>query len=138
MADERIKILSMGGHTFKMVRFSAMEQFHIARKLAGLFSGVLTGAQGGGEMQLGGFLDRIAAMSEQESSALFCRLLSQTYIEDPNAPGGYGGLVKGGMLMRDDLDLACYVRLAWEAVSFNLGNFTQEITAIASAAPAKK
>lgn len=125
---DKIKLLTIGDKEFKINKFNAMEQFHVARRLAGLFSTSLQSGKSRYE-QLSAFLDKIGEMRDEDAEALFIRLLSNTYIKEPNGLG-YSPLVASGKLMRDDMDLTEYVLLGWEVLVLNLSNFTQQITAL--------
>lgn len=128
MASE--KFITLEGSEFKLVKFNAMEQFRLARRLAGLFGAI---AKSGGKNitsgaeQAGMFLDRLSEMSDEEADALFLMLFKNTYIKEPKGLG-WSPLVNGGQLMYDNLDLAVFAYLGWEVVVLNLQNFTQQIS----------
>lgn len=122
------KLMTIGEQEFKIVKFHAMDQFRLARKLAGLFGALVkSGDVNNGLAQAGLFLDRLAEMSDKEADDLFLTLFKNTYIKEPKGLG-YSPLVNGGHLMYENLDLAVFAYLGWEVIVLNLQNFTQQIS----------
>lgn len=112
------------GRTYKVNKIDARSQFHIVRRLAPVLGQVAPAVQGGkaGMEALPALADAIANLSDADADyVLFGLLKALARKQDQGL--GWGPVVTGTAIMYDDITMPTMLKLAWEALSFNMSGF---------------
>lgn len=112
------------GRTYKVNKIDARSQFHIVRRLAPVLGQVAPAVQGGkgGTDALPALANAIASLSDADADyVLFGLLKALSRKQDQGL--GWGPVVTGTSIMYDDITMPTMLKLAWEALSFNMSGF---------------
>lgn len=121
---DNIKVITIGEREYQLRKINAIKQFHLARKLAGLFAGMIGDNSNTDEERINEFLAGIARMEDSKAEELLFLTLQGVYVKVPKT-GGWAPLVNGNTLMFEDLNIVDLGGIAFEVIRFNLANFTQ-------------
>ncbi len=120
--------LELSGNNYKIGKLSAMQQLHIVRRLAptifALSSATSTDTPKTDFEALSALApvaDMISKMSDEDSEYVVKSCLSVVFRQ--NATGWAKIQAGNGNLMFDDIDLSAMMKLTFEVVKDNLGNF---------------
>lgn len=121
--------IEIDGQTYRVGNLDARTQFHIVRRLVPVFGGLassLPAIKAGGEAAVLDALPKmasaIARLSDDDADYCIFGLLKVVSRKQPNGLG-WGPVATGNALMYDDIGMAQMLRLAWEALSSNMGGF---------------
>lgn len=126
---DNIKVITIGEREYQLRKMNAIKQFHLARKLAGLFAGMVGGNSSNDEERINEFLTGISNMEDSKAEELLFLTLQGVYVKVPKT-GGWTPLVNGNTLMFEDLSILDLGKIGFEVIRFNLSNFTQLQTAV--------
>lgn len=121
---DNIKVITIGEREYQLRKINAIKQFHLARKLAGLFAGMVGNNSNTDEERVNEFLAAISSMEDSKAEELLFLTLQGAYVKVPKT-GGWTPLVNGNTLMFEDLNIVDLGKIAFEVIQFNLANFTQ-------------
>ncbi len=109
--------IDLGGSVYTVVKLSAMQQFHVTRRLGPL----LAAAKGSGTLQ--GLTDGLAKLPDAEAEYILFGLLAG--IRKKEAGGlGFAPLVVDGRLMYQNISLPDMLQLAYKSFMVNLQGFS--------------
>lgn len=114
----------LDGHTYRVGKLDARAQFHIVRRLAPVLGELAPALQGGqgGFAALPAIAGAVAKLSDTDADYCIFGLLKVVSRKQPNGLG-WGPVSTGELLMYDDIDMTKMLKLAWEALSFNMSGF---------------
>lgn len=112
------------GRTYKVNKIDARSQFHIVRRLAPVLGQVAPAIQGGkgGMDALPALADAIAKLSDDDADYVLFGLLKVVNRKQDQGLG-WGPVCTGTSIMYDDITMPTMLKLAWEAMSFNMSGF---------------
>ncbi len=119
--------LELDGQNYRIGKLDARAQFHIMRRLApviGELAPALQGGKGGkgGIEALPAIAGAIAKLTDADADYCIFGLLKVVSRKQPNGLG-WGPVATGELLMYDDIDMPQMLKLAWEALAFNMAGF---------------
>ncbi len=116
--------LELDGHTYRVGKLDARAQFHIVRRLAPILGELAPALQGGkgGMEALPAIASAVARLSDADADYCIFGLLKVVSRKQPNGLG-YGPVATENLLMYDDIGMPQMLKLAWEALSFNMSGF---------------
>lgn len=142
------ELIDVGAFKYRVGNLSAMQQFHIVRKLAPVLSGVADAMKGLSTAstpdtiasEISSF-DKIAqavsSMSHQDSEYVIKICLAACHRHVPG--GGLARLVQAdGTLSFADMKLADMLQLAWRVLQGSLSDFFPVVPPISPADPAQR
>ncbi len=112
------------GRTYRVNKIDARSQFHIVRRLAPVLGQVAPAIQGGkgGMDALPALADAIAKLSDDDADYVLFGLLKVVNRKQDQGLG-WGPVCTGTSIMYDDITMPTMLKLAWEAMSFNMSGF---------------
>lgn len=112
------------GQTYRVGKIDARAQFHILRRLAPVLGELAPALQGGkgGIDSLPAIAGAIAKLSDTDADYCIFGLLKVVSRKQPQGLG-WGPVATGELLMYDDITMAVMLKLAWEALSYNMAGF---------------
>ena len=112
------------GRTYKVNKIDARSQFHIVRRLAPVMGQVAPAVQGGkgGMEALPALADAIAGLSDADADYVLFGLL-KAVVRKQDQGLGWGPVATGTAIMYEDITMPTMLKLAWEALSFNMSGF---------------
>lgn len=112
------------GRTYKVNKIDARSQFHIVRRLAPVLGQVAPAVQSGkgGMDVLPALADAIAKLSDDDADYVLFGLLKVVSRKQDQGLG-WGPVATGTSIMYDDITMPIMLKLAWEAMSFNMSGF---------------
>ena len=116
--------LELDGHTYRVGKLDARAQFHIVRRLApvlGELAPALQGGKGGLDV-LPPIATAVAKLSDADADYCIFGLLKVVSRKQPNGLG-WGPVSTENLLMYDDIGMTQMLKLAWEALTFNMSGF---------------
>jgi hypothetical protein len=131
------------GNTYQFGKLSAMEQFHVMRRLAsvssGLGEGVMRLKNSGGAVELlkdgskamgvvAPLLEAIGRMSNEDSEYVINTCLK--VVRRQQGPAWSQVQASPGVLMFPDIGMTAMVALVWRTLEFNLGGFFSELLSV--------
>ncbi len=116
--------IEIEGRAYRINKIDARSQFHIVRRLAPVLGKIAPAVQGvkGGMESLPALAGAIADLSDEDADyVLFGLLKALSRKQDQGL--GWGPVVTGTSIMYDDITMSTMLKLAWEALSFNMSGF---------------
>lgn len=116
--------LELDGHTYRVGKLDARAQFHIVRRLAPVLGELAPALQGGkgGLDALPPIATAVAKLSDADADYCIFGLLKVVSRKQPNGLG-WGPVSTENLLMYDDIGMTQMLKLAWEALAFNMSGF---------------
>jgi len=116
--------LELDGHTYRVGKLDARAQFHIVRRLAPVLGELTPALQGGkgGLDALPPIATAVAKLSDADADYCIFGLLKVVSRKQPNGLG-WGPVSTENLLMYDDIGMTQMLKLAWEALTFNMSGF---------------
>ena len=116
--------LELDGHTYRVGKLDARAQFHIVRRLAPVLGELAPALQGGkgGLDALPLIATAVAKLSDADADYCIFGLLKVVNRKQPNGLG-WGPVATENLLMYDDIGMTQMLKLAWEALTFNMSGF---------------
>lgn len=116
--------LELDGHTYRVGKLDARAQFHIVRRLAPVLAELAPALQGGkgGLDALPPIATAVAKLSDADADYCIFGLLKVVSRKQPNGLG-WGPVATENLLMYDDIGMTQMLKLAWEALTFNMSGF---------------
>jgi hypothetical protein len=116
--------LELDGHTYRIGKLDARAQFHIVRRLAPVLGELAPALQGGkgGLDALPLIATAVAKLSDADADYCIFGLLKVVRRKQPNGLG-WGQVSTDNLLMYDDIGMTQMLKLAWEALTFNMSGF---------------
>ena len=116
--------LELDGHTYRVGKLDARAQFHIVRRLAPVLGELAPALQGGkgGLDALPPIATAVAKLSDADADYCIFGLLKVVSRKQPNGLG-WGPVSTENLLMYDDIVMTQMLKLAWEALTFNMSGF---------------
>lgn len=116
--------LELDGHTYRVGKLDARAQFHIVRRLAPVLGELAPALQGGkgGLDALPPIATAVAKLSDADADYCIFGLLKVVSRRQPNGLG-WGPVSTENLLMYDDIGMTQMLKLAWEALTFNMSGF---------------
>lgn len=116
--------LELDGHTYRVGKLDARAQFHIVRRLAPVLGELAPALQGGkgGLDALPPIATAVAKLSDADADYCIFGLLKVVNRKQPNGLG-WGPVATENLLMYDDIGMTQMLKLAWEALTFNMSGF---------------
>jgi hypothetical protein len=116
--------LELDGHTYRVGKLDARAQFHIVRRLAPVLGELAPALQGGkgGLDALPPIAMAVAKLSDADADYCIFGLLKVVSRKQPNGLG-WGPVATENLLMYDDIGMTQMLKLAWEALTFNMSGF---------------
>lgn len=116
--------LELDGHTYRVGKLDARAQFHIVRRLAPVLGELAPALQGGkgGLDTLPPIATAVAKISDADADYCIFGLLKVVSRKQPNGLG-WGPVSTENLLMYDDIGMTQMLKLAWEALTFNMSGF---------------
>lgn len=116
--------LELDGHTYRIGKLDARAQFHIVRRLAPVLGELAPALQGGkgGLDALPLIATAVAKLSDADADYCIFGLLKVVRRKQPNGLG-WGPVATENLLMYDDIGMTQMLKLAWEALTFNMSGF---------------
>ena len=116
--------LELDGHTYRVGKLDARAQFHIVRRLAPVLGELAPALQGGkgGLDALPPIATAVAKLSDADADYCIFGLLKVVSRKQPNGLG-WGPVSTENLLMYDDIGMTQMLKLAWEALTFNMSGF---------------
>ena len=108
----------LSGVTYKSDKINAVEQFHIARRLAP----VLAELSKDKENTLNNLANAISKLSNEDADFVLFGLLKCISMKESNGLG-WSKISNGNMLMRDSITLPIMMQMAYKALMLNFGDF---------------
>lgn len=138
--------LTLGSAEYSTRKLSAIQQFHVARRLAPLLWALgeglvqalssgkseisVDGVDANGLFALKNVADMVAQMSDADSEYVLNTCLS---VVRRKQSGGWANIqASGGGLMFDDIDLQTMMQLAVTVIKENLGNFFDALPGVST------
>ncbi len=110
------------GHTYKIATIDARSQFHIARRLAPILGRIAPLANLGGEAVLPALASAVGELSDEDADYVLFGALK--HVSRKQEQGlGWGPVATGNNIMYSDINMMGMLKLAWEALSFNMAGF---------------
>lgn len=122
---EDVKIVTIDGIEYQIRKLSAIQQFHMARKIGRCFSNLIQ-TQDKNE-QINALINNISEMKDDLAEDILFTLLQGIYRKEPKGLG-WSSLTKNKMIQYDDLDLFVLGNLAIESIKINLSSFMKHIS----------
>jgi len=126
--------IELNGHEYSLGRMSAMQQFHVSRRIAPIIPALIpvflrfresgkapTEDLEGMAVALQPLADGLAALKDEDAEYVIGACLS---VVQRKQPTGWARVWNGG-LMFDDMDLATILPLVVQVITANLGPFIQ-------------
>jgi len=116
--------LELDGHTYRVGKLDARAQFHTVRRLAPVLGELAPALQGGkgGLDALPPIATAVAKLSDADADYCIFGLLKVVSRKQPNGLG-WGPVSTENLLMYDDIGMTQMLKLAWEALTFNMSGF---------------
>jgi len=149
-----MKEVTVQGHVYRIGKLSAMEQFHVGRRIAPLVAtygmtmdlDVIFGQKAIDVEQLVGSLGPIshvlAAMNDETTDYIIATCLKAVQRrEDGGQQAAWANVSNGAQIMYADIELLGMVRLVVAVLRENLGDFMRELiegAALKSSSPQEK
>ncbi|ARP90324.1 hypothetical protein CAL14_08515 [Bordetella genomosp. 9] len=117
---------TINGKQYRIGRLSAMQQFHVARRVAPALTGLVSAFSGAAAEQadfakaLGPLADAVAQMPDADAEYVLGTCLS--VVSRQTDPATWAPVWREGRLVFDDIDLKGMVQLAAKVIQSNLGN----------------
>lgn len=114
------------GNTYRTGRLSAMQQFHVARRVAPALTGLVSAFSGMGSSKedfakaLGPLADAVAQMPDADAEYVLGTCLSVVSRQTDSTT--WAPVWREGRLAFDDIDLGTMIQLAAKVIQDNLGN----------------
>ncbi len=116
--------VEVGGHTYRIGRMPAREQFHVVRRLGPAIMGFLASAvaKGGIAGAIGPIIDHLSKMSDEDSDYVLDHCMGVVSRAQPN---GEWAKVRApnGALMFQDIELPQLINLTRAVLTENLRGF---------------
>jgi hypothetical protein len=118
-----MKEFEINGVQYSASKIGAREQFHIVRRLAPVLGEIIPAVQSGDTANgLPKAATAISGLSDSDADYVLFGLLQS--VKRKQAQGlGWSPVSTGNQLMFEDIDMGVMLRLAWEALLYNVGGF---------------
>ena len=121
--------VEVDGHTYKIGTIDARSQFHIARRLAPIMGRIAPLANLGGEAVLPALASAVGELSDDDADYVLFGALK--HVSRKQEKGlGWGPVATGNTLMYSDINMLTMLKLAWEALSFNMSGFFSALPSV--------
>lgn len=130
--------ITLKGQNYRSGRLSAMQQFHVARRVAPALTGLVAALGGASPSQedfaksLAPLADAVAQMPDADAEYVLGTCLA--IVSRQTEPNTWAPVWRGGQLAFDDIDLGTMLQLAAKVIQDNLGNI---FGALPASLPAK-
>lgn len=116
--------IDLDGNSYRIGKIDARAQFHIVRRLAPIMGELAPALQGGkgGIDALPPIATAISKLSDSDADYCIFGLLKVVSRKQKNGLG-WGPVSTDTLLMYDDIGMSQMLKLAWEALSFNMSGF---------------
>jgi hypothetical protein len=113
------------GNNYRTGRLSAMQQFHVARRVAPALTGLVCALGGSGTQEdfaksLGPLANAVAQMPDADAEYVLGTCLA--VVSRQTDPTTWAPIWREGRLVFDDIDLKTMMQLAAKVIQDNLGN----------------
>lgn len=124
------------GHSYKVGKLNAMQQFHVVRRLATLLAGVADQLQGLPKedvaARMPGLLpalaERLATLDD--ATAEYVLMTCLAVAERKQSGGGWAQVVAEGQLMFQDIDMPAMLTLVGHVLMENLAGFFGDLSGV--------
>ena len=121
--------IEIDGHTYKIGTIKAEDQYRIARRLAPVIGKIAPVAHLGGAAVLPIMAEFIGEMSDENADYVLFGALK--HVSRKQEKGlGWGQVSTGNTLMYADINMLTMLKLAWEALSFNMSGFFSALPSV--------
>ena len=121
--------VDVDGHTYKIGNIDPRTQFHISRRFTPMFGKIVPVVKLGSEAVLPVLAMCVGEMSDEDADyVLFSALNSVSRKQEKGL--GWGPVATGTTLMYSDINMLTMLKLAWEALSFNMSGFFSALPSI--------
>lgn len=128
--------VEINGNTYRIAKLHALAQFHVTRRLGPAIASVwlamsAKSAEGGTPTPadfatlLGPILQLLSSMSDEDANYIIYTCL--TVVARQQDGGKFAAVATGSQLMFDDIDMSVLIKLVFETLKENLGNFWKEL-----------
>jgi len=117
---------TINGHTYKIGKLNALTQFHVARRIAPVVSGLgifIEVAKADPLAAIGPVAEAIGKMTDADSEYVIYTCLGAVQRKQPGVNLGWGPVTSSGGLMYDDIDLPVMLQLVFHVLQVNLAGF---------------
>ena len=122
--------IEINGRSYTIKKLNAMQQFHVARRLAPILAAFVDGIPSASDVagSLAGFDltkigEEVAALSDKDAEYILNTCLSSVTYRDEENQRDYSVQVKPGVMRYDFIELPEMLRLTGEVIKLNLGGF---------------
>lgn len=122
--------IDINGRSYTIKKLSAMQQFHVARRLAPILAAFVDGIPSASDVagSLAGFDltkigEEVAALSDKDAEYILNTCLSAVTYRDVENQRDFPVQVKPGVMRYDFIELPEMLRLTGEVIKLNLGGF---------------
>ncbi|OUJ08383.1 phage tail assembly chaperone [Acetobacter sp. DsW_059] len=122
--------VEINGRKYTVKKLPAMQQFHVARRLAPILAAFVAGIPSGGEItdSLAGFDlakigEEIAALPDKDAEYILNTALSAVTYRDEEAQRDYSIQVRPGVMRYNWIELPEMLRLTVSVIQHNLAGF---------------
>lgn len=122
--------VEINGRTYTIKRLPAMQQFHVARRLAPIMAAFIDGIPSTSDVagSLAGFDltkigEEVASLSDKDAEYILNTCLSAVTYRDEENQRDFSVQVKPGIMRYDFIGLPEMLRLTGEVIKLNLGGF---------------
>lgn len=129
---------SLKGQTYRSGRLSAMQQFHVARRVAPALTGLVSALGGAAPSKedfaksLASLADAVAQMADSDAEYVLGTCLG--VVSRQTEPNTWAPVWRAGQLAFDDIDLGMMLQLTAKVIQDSLGNI---FGALPASLPAK-
>ncbi|WFC66428.1 hypothetical protein EUC41_08930 [Achromobacter denitrificans] len=130
--------ITLKGQNYRSGRLSAMQQFHVARRVAPALTGLVAALGGSAPSKedfaksLAPLADAVAQMADADAEYVLGTCLG--VVSRQTEPNTWAPVWRAGQLTFDDIDLGTMLQLAAKVIQDNLGNI---FGALPASLPAK-
>ena len=118
-----MKEFKVGEHTYQSGRLSAMQQFHVARRLAPMLQGIGQGlrtVEADPVAMFGPIAEALSSMSDVDAEYIVNLCLDACTRQQT---GGWAKVRSQGGIMFPDIQMPQMLQICWHVLQDNLGNF---------------
>lgn len=130
---------TISGNTYKAGKLDAFKQFHVARRIAPVLSGLgvfIEVAKVDPLAAVGPVAEAIGKMTDADSEYVIYTCLGVVQRKQPGVNLGWGPVTSSGGMMYDDIDMAVMLQLVWHVLQVNLAGFLNALPDSLRGAPA--
>ena len=128
--------VEINGNTYRIAKLHAIAQFHVTRRLGPAIASVwlamsAKSATGGNPSPadfaslLEPILQLLSSMTDEDANYIIYTCLS--VVSRQQEGGKFAAVATGSQMMFEDIDMTVLIKLVFEALKDNLGNFWKEL-----------